>query len=190
MIFALNQIINKMEIINIFDKIGNRTGTSSKEKAHSNNLWHEAVNIWIFNKEGKVLLQKRSLNKLQYPNTWSCSVGGHVRIDESCLDAAIRELKEELNLIFNKSDLNHITSYSYTNNKNSEHLKVYVIQTDIEVSKINFNKDEVADVKYVDLNLLDIELKKNTDNFLINNYEFTKIYKYLNNKFSSKSPFK
>lgn len=52
-----------------------------------------AVDVVIFNKEGKVLLGKR-LAEVGY-GTWAFP-GGHLNDDESLLDTAKRELEEEL----------------------------------------------------------------------------------------------
>jgi isopentenyl-diphosphate delta-isomerase len=47
---------------------------------------------------GEVYLQKRASNLLFYPGRWSASVTGHVSSGETYLQAAKREVKEELGI--------------------------------------------------------------------------------------------
>ena len=57
---------------------------------------------------GRVLLQKRTHDAPTYPNQWG-SFGGHSEPGEAPEAAAIREIKEELGLIINRSDLSPVT---------------------------------------------------------------------------------
>lgn len=65
---------------------------------HVNNLLHRAVHMLIFNKEGEILLQKRSIWKDRNPGRWDSSAAGHVDSGECYLEAAQRELREELGI--------------------------------------------------------------------------------------------
>ena len=70
-----------------------------KLEAHEKGLLHRAFSVFIFNPEGKVLLQKRAAGKYHSGGLWTNSCCGHPRPDEPTLSAATRRLREEMNII-------------------------------------------------------------------------------------------
>jgi 16S rRNA (adenine1518-N6/adenine1519-N6)-dimethyltransferase len=74
------------------------TGAAPRSEVHGNNLLHRAVHIFIFNRAGEVLLQKRSRWKDRHPNVWDSSAAGHVGAGEEYDVTASRELEEELGI--------------------------------------------------------------------------------------------
>lgn len=58
--------------------------------------YHLVVSAFIFNRDGQVLLQQRSSNKLYFPGYWDTSAGGSVQTGETIEAAMHRELVEEL----------------------------------------------------------------------------------------------
>jgi len=62
----------------------------------------------VFNKQGDLLLQKRSMSKDIGPGKWDTSVGGHVNPGEDVYSAAVREMDEELGIVL--SDLQFSTA--------------------------------------------------------------------------------
>ncbi|MFZ4774959.1 MAG: 16S rRNA (adenine(1518)-N(6)/adenine(1519)-N(6))-dimethyltransferase RsmA [Terrimicrobiaceae bacterium] len=69
-----------------------------RDVVHVNNLIHRAAHMLIFNAAGDLLLQKRSIWKDRNPGRWDSSAAGHVDSGESYLEAAQRELREELGI--------------------------------------------------------------------------------------------
>lgn len=160
-----------MELIQIVDENGEFTGqVLDKEEAHDKNLLHNEIAVFIINDCKQVLLQKRSANKRFNPNQWGLCAG-HVDAYESLESAALRELKEEVGLEIEKSDLykfgkrdikisdinSHITYFFYvkSNKKQSE----FVIQTE-ELSEVKwFYIDEV--IELIQFNSDSVTLGKN-----------------------------
>ena len=98
------------EYLDIWDENGQPTGQIfEKDFAHQNGLFHPTLHIWFYTPSPSILLQKRGSNKQTFPNLWDVSVAGHVSAGETVLDAAIREVKEEIGLVLNPSDLKHIS---------------------------------------------------------------------------------
>jgi 8-oxo-dGTP pyrophosphatase MutT (NUDIX family) len=62
-----------------------------------------SVNVAIINAHREVLLTRRS-SKVRQPGRW-CLPGGHVEAGESWLQAALREVKEEVGLVVVKPEL-------------------------------------------------------------------------------------
>lgn len=84
-----------------FDVVNERDEPVSRalrSEVHAKGLWHRAVHILVFNREGKVFLQKRSMRKDMSPGLWDSSCSGHVDAGETYDAAAVRELGEELGL--------------------------------------------------------------------------------------------
>ena len=53
-----------MEILDVLDENGNYTGKTEERKiVHESGLWHIHVGVWIMNKKGELLFQKRSMQK-------------------------------------------------------------------------------------------------------------------------------
>jgi 16S rRNA (adenine1518-N6/adenine1519-N6)-dimethyltransferase len=67
-----------------------------RAEVHGNNLRHRAAHIFVFDKTGRLYLQKRSRAKDRYPLRWDSSAGGHVSAGEGYDETAQRELREEL----------------------------------------------------------------------------------------------
>ena len=57
------------------------------------------------NSNDEILVQKRSPKKETFPNLWAISVAGHVRSGETSIEAAIREIKEEIGKKVTEEDL-------------------------------------------------------------------------------------
>lgn len=67
-------------------------GIVSREEAHRTGLLHRVVIIYVFDKEGNILIQERLDGTLDH------SSAGHVDPGETYLEAAERELGEELGI--------------------------------------------------------------------------------------------
>lgn len=83
----------KIQIVNQDDQ---PLGYATREEAWAKKLRHRFVRIIIVNKDGDVLLQKRSSLKKKYPNRWTDAATGHVDYGETYEIAARRELDEEI----------------------------------------------------------------------------------------------
>ena len=87
------------EIFPLVDTSGCVIGRATRSECHNGSmLLHSVIHLHIFNSNGELYLQKRSATKDIQPNLWDSSVGGHIDIGETPMQAAIREAKEELGL--------------------------------------------------------------------------------------------
>jgi isopentenyl-diphosphate delta-isomerase type 1 len=83
----------------IFDVVNERdevTGQLARPEVHRLGLKHRAVHVLIFNRQGKLFLQKRSAKKDNFPGAWDSSAAGHLDSGETYDACAVRELEEEL----------------------------------------------------------------------------------------------
>lgn len=137
----------KDELLEIVDIRGNVIGHAERSKLHSGPaLIHRVVHVLVFNAKRELLLQKRSMKKDVAPGKWDTSVGGHVNPGEDVLDAARREMEEELGIKDQKLDF--LYSYLYTNHRESELVSTFSCFFEGE---IRFNKDEIDKVEFREL---------------------------------------
>lgn len=120
-------------------------------------LLHRAFSIFIFNEQGRLLLQRRSAEKLLWPLYWSNSVCSHPREGESYEDATMRRLQEELGI---STPLHFLFRFHYRatfHDVGSEHelCSVYIGKFD---DTIRANEYEIAEWKYVDFDALHQDL--------------------------------
>ncbi|MBN2458959.1 NUDIX domain-containing protein [Candidatus Woesearchaeota archaeon] len=93
-------------MVDVVDKNDNPIGQILESHVHRNaDVITRAINIFIYNRKGELLLQKRSRNMFRYPLHWTSSVSGSVNQGEEPADAALRELKEELGIEAKKEDV-------------------------------------------------------------------------------------
>jgi len=84
------------EAFTVVDENDRVIGRAPRREVHGNNLRHRAVHIFLFNRTGELLLQKRSRWKDRHPELWDSSAAGHVAAGEEYDATAVRELREEL----------------------------------------------------------------------------------------------
>ena len=87
-----------MEKVILVDKNDRQLGLMEKQEAHVKGLLHRAFSIFIFNKDNKLLLQKRALQKYHSGGLWTNTCCSHPRENETTVEAAHRRLNEEMGM--------------------------------------------------------------------------------------------
>jgi isopentenyldiphosphate isomerase len=88
----------KEEIVTIVDQNNQVVGAEPRSKMRAEGLPHRANYILVFNSEGELFLQERTMNKDIYPGYHDVATGGVVLAGESYDASALRELEEELGI--------------------------------------------------------------------------------------------
>ena len=87
------------ELFDVYDLDRLPTGqTLPRGEMHDPAQCQVVIHVCLFNREGKLLIQRRSFRKKGFPGHWNFSVGGGVLAGETVREAAMRELKEELGI--------------------------------------------------------------------------------------------
>lgn len=84
------------EWFDIVDEADEVVGREMRRVVHATGLRHRAVHIQVFDGDGRVFLQKRSMTKDTAPGLWDSSASGHVDSGEDYDTSAVREVGEEL----------------------------------------------------------------------------------------------
>lgn len=88
-----------MRQVLLVDPLDRLIGAAEKIEAHRRGLRHRAFSIFIQNRRGEVLLQRRAASKYHSGGLWANSCCGHPEMsDEDTSAAAKRRMKEELGL--------------------------------------------------------------------------------------------
>ncbi len=118
----------KEEFFEVIDEsTGKVTGLAKRSECHGNpSLLHRSVHVLILHPDGKsILLQKRSMRKDIQPGKWDCAVGGHLMPGEDYIDAAKREMSEEIGLSPDKTALTCLFDWKIRNERESENVRVF-----------------------------------------------------------------
>lgn len=78
------------------DLAGTVTGTAPRSEVRARNLPHAATAVLVVDGDGRVLVHRRTDTKDVFPGRYDVWVGGCVQAGEDPLDAAVRELAEEV----------------------------------------------------------------------------------------------
>jgi len=119
--------------------------TAPRKIVHRNKNWlHPVVHVNIFNRKNEWYLQKRAIKKEVFPGYWDVSVGGHVETGERIYDAAVREAREEVGYVLNRSEKPDLV-FSINLENESELIHVYFVHSD---EKLVPDKNEIMDGKF------------------------------------------
>ena len=98
--------MSNTEIFPLVNEAGEVVGKATRQECHSGSmLLHPVVHLHIFDNQGRLYLQKRSMDKDIQPGKWDTAVGGHVDFGETVEQAAavhgvnLDELLEKLNAV-------------------------------------------------------------------------------------------
>ncbi len=151
------------EQLEIVNEKGEVIGRAGRSEIHGNpSLMHRVVHVLVFSPEGKLLLQKRSLNKDVAPGKWDTSVGGHVGLGEELTLSAKRETEEELGIAL--CGIEYLYAYTHTNAYETELVTTYRCTYSGE---IRFNREEIEEVRYWSVREIEEAIGKGilSDNF-------------------------
>jgi isopentenyldiphosphate isomerase len=96
-----------------------------KDLVHRQLLRHRSVQVLVFNPEKKIYLQKRTQDKRFFPGRWDVSARTHPRVGEAVHDAALRALREELQLEVDSPQL--VKALPSCPETGFEHVSIYVV---------------------------------------------------------------
>ncbi len=153
------------ETLILVDENDNVVGFGDKEKCHdSPGTLHRAIAAFVFNEDGKLLIQQRSRFKRLWPLIWDNTASSHPYPNENYQSAAERRLLEELGF---KCPLKYVFKFTYhapykDTGAEREMCAVLVGQHD---GKVVANAKEVADWKYVDSKGLKANMERHPEKY-------------------------
>lgn len=119
---------------------------------YKNSLIYRVVLIAVRNKSGEILLQRRGKDIVTDPGRWDISTAGHVDTNESYIDAAKRELYEELGIKGVK--LKELKLFYFQSEILGKIQKRFITAYELELpdkTPIKIDNQEVIDTKWCSL---------------------------------------
>ncbi len=111
----------------LVDEADREIGTLPKTECHLGaGILHRAFSVFLFDTDGKVLIQERAAGKMLWPGFWSNSCCSHPRPGETTEGAAKRRVREELRLDCRLSFLYKFRYQAAFGTVGSEHELCYV----------------------------------------------------------------
>lgn len=108
--------------------------------------YHVSVFVWVFNREKKLLLMKRSPQKRHYPNLWAAT-GGAVQAGETSTQAIRRELLEETGIAAEEGEFRLLETVRVP--QKLYFSDIYLLQKDVPREAIVFQEGETCDARWV-----------------------------------------
>ena len=150
---------NQIEHFEIFDNENQPLHyTKARHQVHIDGDWHRTVQIFIINEQEQVLCNFRSAEKDVFPLFWDLSIGGHVSPGESYLNAALREVYEEVGIKLEPHELRFIVHFSIdgwdetTKHIDREHAAIFLHRTHLTIADFDFAEDEIETLEFFSIN--------------------------------------
>ena len=138
--------MDELVLVNLYDE---EIGSGEKAEVHEKGLLHRAFSVFLVN-DGKMLIQKRNINKYHSGGLWTNACCSHPRRGEQLTEAVHRRLVEELGI---DCDVEELFSFMYRT-AFSENLfeyefdHVFLGRYD---GPIALNEEEASEIKWVTL---------------------------------------
>ena len=173
------------ETVDIYDENRIKTGSVINRKDRNKlneNEYTLTVHCWVINSKKEILITQRNLN-LNRGGMWEDTHGG-VKSGETSIEGMKRELKEELGIEIEESELILVKTLKEKN----VFRDCYVVFKNISLDNISFNDNEVIDCKYVSIEELKEIIKKGESTFtdfsqtIFSNIDINKLKKETKNE--------
>lgn len=150
------------EVVDVIDDQDEVIGQATRAECHAQLLRHRVIQVFVFNPEGKIFVQKRTMTKAVFPGLYEASVSGHVQAGEAYKQAAVRELAEELGITHAEHDLKELFTFKLRAGPEHEIITQYQIQCEC-IGKLQ--KEEVESGKFMTWEELAQQVEKNPKKF-------------------------
>ena len=153
------------EFVILVDENDNPIGKEEKVKCHlPNGKLHRAFTALIFNKEGKLLLTKRSDSKMLWPGDWDGTVASHPREGETYVSSAERRMPEEIGIT---CQMNYVNKFEYhvpyKNIGSENEICGTLLGVVDDFKESSLIRDEISAIKWISPDELKHELENNID---------------------------
>lgn len=143
------------ELIDIRDRHGVLTGeVMQRAQVHKSELWHGVVLVWVYDSQGRILMQLRAGYLNAFPERWDISVAGHMTATEKPLQTAKRQLAEELGIYVDESQLEYVEEltdqYELSSGKmHRAYCYIYTVKHEGAVQDLKVQASKILDVHWI-----------------------------------------
>ncbi|PPS22437.1 NUDIX hydrolase [Brachyspira murdochii] len=136
------------EIWDVYNRNKQKTGRIHRRGLPlRKNEYHIVIHAWVVNSNDEVIMTKRHKSKKICPNKWECTEGS-ILTGESSIEGAIREIKEEIGLSFEKEEGIFLTSFILERSKTI--IDAFMFRRDVKLEELTLQENEVSEAMIVD----------------------------------------
>lgn len=138
--------IAAQEWLDIVDANDRVVGRDTRARVHEAGHFHRSAHIVLFNSQGQVFIQLRSMSKDSGAGLWDTSAAGHVESGESYLECAVRELSEELGINVGRAALKRVATLSPQARNGMEFTRIFTVICD---QPLSLQAEEIDDGRWL-----------------------------------------
>ncbi|MCK5123344.1 MAG: isopentenyl-diphosphate Delta-isomerase [Candidatus Pacebacteria bacterium] len=153
------------EII-LVDKNDQEIGAGEKMKVHQDGKLHRCFSIFVFNSNNEMLLQKRAKAKYHCGGLWTNTCCSHPRKGELLEKEIHKRLQEEMGFDCELKEIGGFIYKAKFDNGLTEHEYDHVFTGKFD-GQPKLNPEEADDYKWIGLEELKKEIKKNPEDFTV-----------------------
>ena len=176
------------ESFDLYDINRNRTGkVLERGNKVPEGYYRLVVHVCVFDKDGRMLIQKRQPFKSGWSGMWDVTAGGSALAGDTSQQAASRELKEEVGIECDLTDVRPAMTIYFDGGFND----IYTINMDVDIDSLQLQESEVEQVKWATEEEI-LEMLHNKEFVLYKNSFISLLYflRYHNGAFTHKDPTK
>jgi isopentenyl-diphosphate delta-isomerase len=147
------------EFFDVVDNTDRVLFAAPRSEVHAQRWLHRAVQMFVFNTRGELLIHRRSATKDEFPGRLNTSASGHLHAGEDYPQAAERELLEELGLT---GELERLHKFPASEETSCEHTVLYRLVTD---TPPRFDPEEIESGAFYPLAELAAWIERSPDDF-------------------------
>lgn len=154
--------MNHLICVDILDR---EIGVATKEECHQRGLLHRAFSVFLYH-EGKLLLQRRALEKYHSGGLWTNACCSHPRYREHLNEAVERRLNQELGVACPCEEAGSFIYYHkfHQNMFEYEYDHIFIGQYNGEICP---DPNEVMDLKWMDIADLSESMLQNPELYTV-----------------------
>ena len=135
------------ELFDIYTRDGRPTGrTAPRGAALDKDDFRLGVHVFLYDAQGRFLVQKRAETKRSRPGQWDITMG-HATAGESAIECVLREVREELGLELVLENL--VKAYRWLEKGPQMFTDVFFARIEPGSGEISLQKEEVSEIKWL-----------------------------------------
>ena len=136
-----------METFDLYTPDGVKSGrTMIRGTKIPEGYYRVIIHVIIFNSKGEMLIQQRQPFKKGWSGLWDLTVGGAVTAGETSAQAVVRELEEELGIVWDLQGEPPALTVTFDHGFDD----IYLLRGEVDVSTLCLQPSEVAQAKWAD----------------------------------------
>lgn len=137
-----------MELVDLYDEDRLPLGRTAERHAPKGpGEYRTVVHVCLFDRQGRMLIQRRAPQKVIWPNLWDVSVGGGVDAGETSRQGAEREVREELGYPLNLAGVRPSVTVNFAGGFDD----FFIVVRDLDIDGLTLQAEEVSAVRWVTL---------------------------------------